>query len=79
MPGLLGHGQSFKSRDKDCKVCGGRGQVWWGGGGGGLFYLYAHNMLYVMLCCMQHAIQETCMRCILPMQLSFRTYAMPRN
>ena len=78
MPGLLGHGQSFKSRDKDCKVCGGRGQVWWGGGGVLPFYsLYA--VCYAMLCFMPHAIQETCMRCILPMQLSFRTYAMPRN
>ena len=50
MPGLLGHGQSFKSRDKDCKVCGGRGQVWWGGGGDFTFLLTICCMLcYAML------------------------------
>ena len=27
MPGLLGHGQSFKRRDKDDRVCGSRGRV----------------------------------------------------
>lgn len=45
MPGLLGHGQSFKSRDKDCKVCGGRGQVWWGGGEDDFTFL-------LTICCM---------------------------
>ena len=32
MPGLLGHGESFKRRDKDGPACGVGGQVgWWGG------------------------------------------------
>ena len=49
MPGLPGHGQSFKSRDKDCKVCGGRGQVWWGGGRMILPFCSLYAVCYAML------------------------------